>query len=57
MWELMRRFGYETLPDDLTGPKVHRLENVMTMDPSVHSLYDQLMIWLTATVRQFDLDI
>ncbi len=54
MWAVMSRFGHETLPDDLNGPNVHRLENVMTMAPNVHTLFDQLMIWLTATVRQFD---
>lgn len=53
MWAIMSRFGYKTLPEDLNGPKVHRLENVMTMEIRFHYLFDQLMIWLTETVRRF----
>ena len=56
MWAVMCRFGHDTLPDDLNGPKVHRLENVMTMVPGAHRRFDQLAIWLVATVRQFNFD-
>ncbi|GLB39039.1 hypothetical protein LshimejAT787_0602010 [Lyophyllum shimeji] len=34
MWTIMCRFGHETLTDDLNGPKVHRLQHVMTMVPA-----------------------
>ena len=47
----MRQFGYETLPDELNGPMVHRLENVMTMDCSLHAAFNRLSIWLVPTVR------
>jgi hypothetical protein len=33
----IQRFGYGTLPDELNGFNVHRLENVMTMAPAFSS--------------------
>jgi len=52
---MMKRFGYDSLLDELNGAQVHRLENVMTLDPSVHAMFDQLEIWFTATVRSTNL--
>ncbi|KXN81616.1 hypothetical protein AN958_04110 [Leucoagaricus sp. SymC.cos] len=49
MWALMHRFGYDELPDDLNGAKVHRLENVMTLVPGFHMYFDQLLVWFVAT--------
>ncbi|KIM47226.1 hypothetical protein M413DRAFT_64063 [Hebeloma cylindrosporum] len=49
MWAVMERFGYDTLPDDLNGSKIHRLENVMTLASDVHHYFDQLSIWFAAT--------
>ncbi|KAF8900272.1 hypothetical protein CPB84DRAFT_1815431 [Gymnopilus junonius] len=49
MWAVMHRFGYEELPDELNGSKVHRLENVMTLVPGFHMDFDQLDIWFIAT--------
>jgi len=51
MWAVMKRFGYDTLPDDLNGLKVHRLENVMTLSHDAHICFDNLQIWFVATVR------
>jgi hypothetical protein len=51
MWAIMQSFGYESLPGELNGPKVHRLENVMTLTPGLHMLFDQLRVWFVATVR------
>jgi len=51
MWAVMQRFGYESLPDELNGSKVHRLENVMTLVAALHTEFDQLNIWFVATVR------
>jgi len=49
MWAVMQRFGYESLPDELNGSKVHRLENVMTLIAALHTEFDQLGIWFVAT--------
>ncbi|KIM35294.1 hypothetical protein M413DRAFT_32599 [Hebeloma cylindrosporum] len=48
MWAVMERFGYDTLPEELNGSKIHRLENVMTLSSDVHQYFDQLSIWFTA---------
>jgi len=50
MWAIMNRFGHDKLPDELNGPKVHRLENVMTLSVSFHLNFDNLKIWFLATV-------
>ncbi|KXN80817.1 hypothetical protein AN958_07253 [Leucoagaricus sp. SymC.cos] len=49
MWAVMHCFGYEELPDELNGSKVHRLENVMTLVPGFHRDFDHLNIWFVAT--------
>jgi hypothetical protein len=36
--------------EELNGPDIHRLENVMTLDVGVHGLFDSLDIWLEETV-------
>jgi hypothetical protein len=51
MWGVMNRFGYEELPEQLNGSKVHRLENVMTMVTGFHLIFDQLKVWFVPTVR------
>ena len=51
MWTVMQRFGYESLPAELNGPKVHHLQNVMTLTLGAHTQFDQLKIWFVATVR------
>jgi len=49
MWAVMCRFGFEELPAELNGSKVHRLENVMTLVHGFHVNFDQLMVWFVAT--------
>lgn len=49
IWAVLHRFGYKRLPDDLIGTKIHRLENVMTLDPGFHWKFDQLKVWFVAT--------
>jgi hypothetical protein len=41
---VMVRFGYTQLPDDLKGSNVHRLENVMTLVPTFHLVFDPLKV-------------
>ncbi|KAF8878926.1 hypothetical protein BD779DRAFT_1447311, partial [Infundibulicybe gibba] len=47
---LARFSGNQTLPNDLDGHKVHRLENVMTVNPDFHRAFNSLAVWLEATV-------
>lgn len=46
----LTRSGSMLYADELNGEKVHRLENVMTMEFSLHRRFDQLKLWLEATV-------
>jgi hypothetical protein len=41
LWALLARLGWDFL-DELNGTKIHRQENVMTMDTSTHRLFDAL---------------
>ena len=50
VWAVMERFGQVNGFLELNGPDIHRLENVMTMDPSMHTFFDCLALWLEATV-------
>jgi hypothetical protein len=45
---VLKRFGYDV--ENLNGPKVHSLFNVMTMEKNVHDLFDRLYLWFEATV-------
>ncbi|KAF5311136.1 hypothetical protein D9619_008051 [Psilocybe cf. subviscida] len=44
VWTVMSRFGY-SLPEDLHGGKVHRLENVLTLSQDIHAYFNSLAIW------------
>ena len=50
-WAVMERFGQVNGFLELNGPDIHRLENVMTMQPDVHAFFDRLALWLEATVN------
>jgi hypothetical protein len=51
MWSVMKCFGYDSLPEELNSPNVHRLENVMTLVPGLRVEFDRLGLWFVATVR------
>lgn len=50
MWTILKGFGYEDLPERLNGVGIHNLDNVMTLDPSIHAWFDKLEIWFEAVV-------
>ena len=47
----MERFGQKNLPEELNGPKIHRLENVMTVACDFQIQFDNLRVWFVPTVR------
>jgi hypothetical protein len=51
IWMIMSHLGYDFL-DELNGPLIHHLENVMTMDVTTHRLFDQLEFYLEKTVSK-----
>ncbi|KAF8877656.1 hypothetical protein CPB84DRAFT_1794761 [Gymnopilus junonius] len=42
---VLLRFGQIRSIEELNGPGLHRLQNVMTMDAAIHELFDDLTIW------------
>ncbi|KAH9175892.1 hypothetical protein EDB89DRAFT_1903406 [Lactarius sanguifluus] len=54
-WAILGCFGYEDLPDKLTGKKIHSLDNVMTLELNMHDSFDQLKMWFEAVARAFSL--
>ena len=52
LWMIMARLGWDFL-DELNGMKIHRPENVMTMDMSTHRLFDSLEWYLEKTVSKY----
>ncbi|KAM5538035.1 hypothetical protein V8D89_008232 [Ganoderma adspersum] len=46
LWHILERFGYGHLHDTLRGPKVHRLENVLTLDCTLHAAFRGMFMWL-----------
>jgi hypothetical protein len=51
----MQCFGYEDLPKTLNGAGVHSLDNVMTLDPTIHGLFDNLGLWFEGLVSDFSI--
>ena len=45
---VLKHFGYDV--ENLSGPKVHSLFNVMTLQHDAHDFFDRLYLWLEATV-------
>jgi len=43
-------FAGVKVTNELNGPNIHRLENVITLDVGVHGLFDNFFIWLEETV-------
>ena len=46
----MDRFGYADITDNVNGDKIHRLDNILTLDPGMHDHFDRLKIWFERTV-------
>ncbi|EPQ51994.1 hypothetical protein GLOTRDRAFT_140473 [Gloeophyllum trabeum ATCC 11539] len=49
VWAVLERFGYPSIKDQLLGDRIHLLDNVLTLDPTMHSEFDALQIWFEAT--------
>jgi len=52
VWMVMAHLGCDAF-HDLNGPKIHHLENVMTMDLVFHGFYDSLDFYLEQTVSRY----
>jgi hypothetical protein len=43
---LLHRFGRINVAEELNGPRVHRLENILTLDLNYFFWFHELAIWL-----------
>jgi hypothetical protein len=48
VWDIMERFGQSGFRDELDGPKIHRLTNILTLEHHLHTLFNKLSLWLEA---------
>ncbi|KAI1791660.1 hypothetical protein LXA43DRAFT_888778 [Ganoderma leucocontextum] len=45
LWPILERFGYGHIHDELRGDKVHRLENVLALDCTLHCAFGNMTMW------------
>ncbi|EGN98521.1 hypothetical protein SERLA73DRAFT_74721 [Serpula lacrymans var. lacrymans S7.3] len=48
VWAVLSCLGLTFGWEELIGNEIHRVENVLTLDPTAHSLFDNLDLWLDA---------
>ena len=46
MWDILGRFGYGQIRDELKGANIHRLENILTLTPDVCAYFRRMDLWL-----------
>ncbi|KAF9230563.1 hypothetical protein BU15DRAFT_91086 [Melanogaster broomeanus] len=49
MWAVMTRFGYKYLPQELNGNNIHRLQNILTLNDTMHEQFNTLKLWFEPT--------
>jgi len=59
VWATLKLFGYEDVYNELKADtketNLHRLENILTLAPSVHDAFDLMDLWLEAIPNQVNL--
>lgn len=48
----MSQFGYPQIRQQLEGDQIHRLENVMTLHPEIHVLFEEMKLCFKAVENQ-----
>ncbi|KAF8548275.1 hypothetical protein OG21DRAFT_1423357 [Imleria badia] len=46
VWSILSMFSRDTIIKDLAGNRIHRLENILSMNIYSHALFDELKLWL-----------
>ena len=54
-WHILATFGHPSIWTELNGNGIHSLTNILTLDPNLHTHFDNLDLWLEETVRIFPL--
>ncbi|KAI0353930.1 hypothetical protein OH77DRAFT_1426783 [Trametes cingulata] len=56
VWAILDRFGYKDICEEIgiasSGARLHRLENIMTLDALVHTRFDDMKLWLEVVPDQ-----
>ncbi len=45
VWTVLERFGHAGLREELAGEKIHRIDNVMTLEVSAHEFRNNMDLW------------
>jgi len=48
----MKLFGYEDIPEALSGDGINAVDNVLTMDCNSHASFDKLGLWLNVSNKE-----
>ena len=57
MWTILTCFGYDDIPEKLKGAGIHSLDNIMTLEPNIHSWFDKLQLWFEAVVSGLQVSV
>ncbi|TFK56318.1 hypothetical protein OE88DRAFT_1658 [Heliocybe sulcata] len=49
VWTVLEAFGHGSIKEALNRKNIHHLDNILTVDPTVHIAFDQLWLWFEAT--------
>ncbi|KAI0363225.1 hypothetical protein BV20DRAFT_907939, partial [Pilatotrama ljubarskyi] len=56
VWAILDRFGHRDICEEIgiasSGSRLHRLENIMTLDLPIHMRFDDLKVWFDAVPDQ-----
>ncbi|KAK0465393.1 uncharacterized protein EV420DRAFT_1637530 [Desarmillaria tabescens] len=48
-WTIIEHFGFTNVLEELQGEKIHRLENILTLEYDLRDHFDDLTLWLEPT--------
>ncbi|KAI6004742.1 hypothetical protein EDD15DRAFT_2155432 [Pisolithus albus] len=55
VWTILSMFADINILEELAGNRIHRLENIMSMEQGCHTAFDELVLWLKPVeVRSLD---
>ncbi|KJA23966.1 hypothetical protein HYPSUDRAFT_566158 [Hypholoma sublateritium FD-334 SS-4] len=45
VWGIINCFAHINVLEELDGPQIHSISNVLTLSANMHNLFDNLMLW------------
>ncbi|EKM48318.1 uncharacterized protein PHACADRAFT_155185 [Phanerochaete carnosa HHB-10118-sp] len=49
VWDVIKGFGYSKIQGELKGLQVHSLRNILTLEVTMHSLFEDPKLWFVPT--------